>query len=228
MRGVVPFLSACKATMGRPIVACPKRNCNDSRSCSDELNVQADGYLVAYENPAGFEGRVPSERKVFPVDSRCGGEPDARIPPWIFLRHARSFDIKNHFSGYSVNREIARNRQFPRRLLRTRGRFEANGRKLLHVKEIRALEMRVPLRVPRIDSGGVDRSLDFGFGDVVVVQFQTAGDGGEFSLHVRDHHMLDLELGRGVNRIDVPGADTYFGPNFGANCGVHFLSSPVL
>jgi hypothetical protein len=34
--------------------------------------------------------------------------------------------------------------------------------------------------------------------------------------------MLDLELGRGVNRIDVPGADTYFGPNFGANCGVHF------
>jgi hypothetical protein len=51
---------------------------------------------------------------------------------------------------------------------------------------------------------------------------------GELTLHVSDHHVFDLEFGCGVNRIDVPGVDTYFGPNFGANRGVRFLSSPVL
>jgi hypothetical protein len=65
-------------------------------------------------------------------------------------------------------------------------------------------------------------------GDELGSEQVEAADGSEFSGHIRDHHVLDLESGRGVNRIDVPGADTYFGPNFGANCGVHFLSSPVL
>jgi hypothetical protein len=28
---------------------------------------------------------------------------------------------------------------------------------------------------------------------------------GEVAFHVGDHHVLDLELSRGMNRIDVPG-----------------------
>jgi hypothetical protein len=96
------------------------------------------------------------------------------------------------------------------------------------VEEIRALQVRISLRLSGVDGIRVDGGPNFGFGDVIFITFQDAGDRSEFSQHIRDHHMLDLELGRGVNRIDVPGADTYFGPNFGANCGVHFLSSPVL
>src|SRR6267142_1384407 len=81
---------------------------------------------------------------------------------------------------------------------------------VLYVEEILALQMRVSLRLSGVDGTRVDRGPDFGFGDVVFITFQEAGDRTEFSQHIRDHHVLDLELGRGVNAIDNPGAGGSF------------------
>ncbi len=105
---------------------------------------------------------------------------------------------------------------------------------VLYVEEILALQVRVSLRLSGVDGTRVDRGPDFGFGDVVFITFQEAGDRSEFSQHIRDHHVLDLELGCGVNAIDRPGAGARFGLNhdkprlfefgcFGIACGAHFI-----
>jgi hypothetical protein len=109
---------------------------------------------------------------------------------------------------------------------------------LLHVEEIRALQVRISLRLPSVDGIRVDGGPNFGFGDVLFITFQDAGDRSEFSQHIRDHHVLDLELGRGVNAIDRPGTGARSGLNhdkprlfefgrFAIACGAH-LHSTVL
>src|SRR5262245_49564676 len=93
--------------------------------CSfDELNVQGNGHFLADKNGASFEDCVPGETKVFPVDLRCGGESDAHMAPRILLWRARRLHIKYNISGYSVNGEVAVNRQIPTLLLRDRCRLE--------------------------------------------------------------------------------------------------------
>ena len=52
------------------------------------------------------------------------------------------------------------------------------------------------------------------------MQVQDAVDGSEFPGHVRDHHMLELELRRRMNAIDCPGAGGSLALNQG---GVHFI-----
>src|SRR5437879_4174245 len=81
---------------------------------------------------------------------------------------------------------------------------------LLYVEEICALQVRISLRLPGVDGIRVDGGPNFGFGDVIFITFQDAGDRSEFSQHIRDHHVLDLELGRGMNAIDNPGAGGSF------------------
>src|SRR5258708_36634809 len=105
---------------------------------------------------------------------------------------------------------------------------------VLYGEEILALQVGVSLRLSGADGTRVDRSPDFGFGDVVFITFQDAGDRSEFSPYIRDHHVLDLELGRGVNAIDRPGTGARFGLNrdkpgpfefgrFAIACGAHFI-----
>src|SRR6267142_5581185 len=73
----------------------------------NKLNVQGDCHCVAHEQAAGFQGCVPGEAKVFPADPRRGRKPNSRISPRVLLRWARSFNIKNHVSGHSANRQVA-------------------------------------------------------------------------------------------------------------------------
>src|ERR1700739_2420906 len=109
---------------------------------------------------------------------------------------------------------------------------------VVHVEEIRALEVRISLRLPGVDSTRVDGGPNFGFGNVTFITFQDAGDRSESSHHIRDHHVLDLELVRGVNAIDRPGTGARFGLNhdmtrliefgrFGIVCGAHLPFSCV-
>src|SRR5437660_8395616 len=81
---------------------------------------------------------------------------------------------------------------------------------VLYVEEIRALQVRISLRLSGVDGTRVDGGPNCGFGDVIFITFQDAGDRSEFSQHIRDHHVLDLELRRGVNAIDNPCAGGSF------------------
>ena len=97
---------------------------------------------------------------------------------------------------------------------------------LLYVEEIRALQVRISLRLPGANGSCVDGRPNFGFGDVIFIMFQDAGDRSEFSQHIRDHHVLDLELGRGVNAtaqlmIERTGSGDTRLAKSGARCGPH-------
>ena len=48
---------------------------------------------------------------------------------------------------------------------------------------------------------------------ITSASLKDTGDRSEFSQHIRDHHVLDLELGRGVNAIDRLGTGARFGLN---------------
>ena len=85
---------------------------------------------------------------------------------------------------------------------------------LLYVEEISALQVCISLRLPGADAIRLDGSPDFGFGDVVFIEFQDADDRSEFSQHIRDHHVLHLELSAGMNAIDLPGTSACFGLNY--------------
>src|SRR6266852_9548919 len=92
---------------------------------------------------------------------------------------------------------------------------------LLYVEEIRALQVRISLRLPGVDGVRIYGGPNFGFGGLIFITLQDASDRSEFSQHIRDHHVLDLELRRGVNAIDNPCAGGSFRLN---QYGAHFHS----
>src|ERR1700722_6394279 len=83
--------------------------------------------------------------------------------------------------------------------------LEGHGGEFLRVKEVGALEMAVALLVLRVDGGDIDGDCEGGFGVVGFDAIQYAGHSAELAFYVGDHHVLDLELGRGMGGIDVPG-----------------------
>jgi hypothetical protein len=46
---------------------------------------------------------------------------------------------------------------------------------VLYVEEIRALQVRISLRLSGVDGTRVDGGPNFGFGDVIFITFQDAG-----------------------------------------------------
>ena len=80
--------------------------------------------------------------------------------------------------------------------------LEGQRRELRHVEEVGRLQVRVALRLARVDGAGVDRHVD---GRVRVVgpgPRRGAGDLAELTAHRRHHHVLDGEAGRRVRGID--------------------------
>src|ERR1039458_3773182 len=73
------------------------------------------------------------------------------------------------------------------------------------MEEVGALEMAVALRVLSVDSADVNGDLKSGLSVVGFEAMQNTADSAELASDVGNHHVLDLELGRGVGGIDVPG-----------------------
>src|ERR1700751_2722519 len=86
------------------------------------------------------------------------------------------------------------------------GRFEGKGREFFHLEEVRALQVRVALRVACVYGRRVDGDLHLRLGRISFVALQRAGNARELALYIRNHHVLDLELGHGVRRINGPSA----------------------
>ena len=85
---------------------------------------------------------------------------------------------------------------------------------LLVMEEVRAFEVLVPLYIASVDRADVDCGVDLAESGVGSIFGQRATNANEATFHVRDHHMLDLELCTGVGRINLPGND-------GVCCGRH-------
>src|SRR5258708_28112233 len=74
---------------------------------SDELRIETDGHILAYQDAASFQGRVPGEAEILAIDFGGGGEANACIAPWIFGGGAGAFDCKGHGPGNSAHGQVA-------------------------------------------------------------------------------------------------------------------------
>src|SRR5215469_1905035 len=73
----------------------------------DELHVEGDVDVLADEEAAGFEGRVPREAEVLAIDLRGGGEADAGVSPGVLARRAGSLNRKCDGPGYAADGQFA-------------------------------------------------------------------------------------------------------------------------
>src|ERR1035438_1309472 len=84
--------------------------------------------------------------------------------------------------------------------------LERQRGELLYIEEISAFQVSVALGVARFNRRRLDQGLDARLCDVGLVKSQGSRDFGEMPFYVRDHHVLDLELGSRMGRVDVPGS----------------------
>src|SRR5271155_18523 len=125
-----------------------------------ELCIERDGHVVPHQEPARLKRCVPDKSKVFPVDARRGGDPYPSRAPRVLNWSSRPLDLKYDIASNAVDRKIALDCKFINSHFRNASRFEGQNREFLDVEEISALQMRIPLRLPGVDRGGVDRGLD--------------------------------------------------------------------
>src|ERR1700722_18344833 len=76
---------------------------------------------------------------------------------------------------------------------------------LIEVKKVGALQMAVALRVAGGYGTNVQGGVNAGSLRIGVVEGERSRQTSEAAFHVRDHHVANLEFGRGVRRIEVPG-----------------------
>src|SRR4029077_21233116 len=78
-----------------------------------ELDVERDGHLVANENAAGLERRVPGQAEVFTVNLRGRRYRNSRVAPGILCRRGWAFNGKEDLTGDTPNGQVALYGQFP-------------------------------------------------------------------------------------------------------------------
>ena len=94
----------------------------------------------------------------------------------------------------------------------------------VHVEEVRGLQVRVALRLARVDARGGDPDVHVGLRDVVVVHADGAADVGEPAFDGRNHQVPYRELHVGVRGVDRPGREAG-GGGCGRGARAHGMSS---
>src|SRR5580693_6374595 len=138
-----------------------------------ELDIESDGDLVANENAASLEGSVPGQSEVLAINLRGRRDRNSGVAPWILRRWCGPFNVKADLVGYATNGQIAFDRQFSIPDDADALGFEVQGRKLLHIKEIGALQVRIALFVARMDRGRLDRGFNAGVREIRFIQEQS-------------------------------------------------------
>src|SRR6185437_9615349 len=170
-----------------------------------ELQVERDGDIFADEDTARLESGIPGEAEIFAIDFCYSGEPDSRVAPRVFALRRGPFRFESDWARDAMNGKLPGDLQLIVASPLDAARTERQSGKLFHIEEVRALEVRVALRFACVNRGRVDGSFHARVLDVGRVQSQYAGESGKVSLHVGNHHVFHLELGGGVDRVEVPG-----------------------
>src|SRR6266567_4006468 len=85
---------------------------------------------------------------------------------------------------------------------------------LLVMKEVRTLEVRIPLCIASADRADVDCGVNMAECGIGCIFDERAIQAVEAAFYARDHHVFNFELRAGVCRINLPGND-------GVCCGRH-------
>src|ERR1019366_5385678 len=177
------------------------------------LEFQFDVHFVAHQDAAGFQRHVKNQPEIPAVQLGGGRRANLDVAPRVFHFRGGAFDVEIHFPGNTVNGQIADDSPFALSHRRHFFRNEGDLGKLLHVEEIRALKMLVPLAIARLNGGGVDGRLDFGIRRMLRIEYHRAGHSGKLAAHIRHHQVANLKPRRRVAGVDYIGnslAHSYF------------------
>jgi len=76
-----------------------------------ELDLESDGDLVADQNAPGLERSVPGQAEVLAIDLRSRRDRNPGVAPWVLARRGWTLHSKINLAGYSVNCQVALDRQ---------------------------------------------------------------------------------------------------------------------
>jgi hypothetical protein len=190
-------------------------------SCSggfDELHVERDGDVFAYEHSASLEGGVVGETEILAIDLCGGDEADALVAPGILGRLGELFNGEGDGLGDAVQGKVACDGEFPFARGLNAGRLEADGGKLFDVEEVGTLEVTVAVGCAGGNAGDIDGGFDGMLRVVGLVKGDGAGEAGELALDPGDHHVADFEFRGGVGGVEVPGGCGHFVRSFALRC----------
>src|SRR5690606_35138623 len=122
---------------------------------ADGLALDLDRDLLADEHAAGLQGDVPGQAEVLTVDLGLRGEAEdvgaERAAP-----RALELDVEVDRAGHILDRQLTGEHKRVPAVRLDAGAPVREGRVLLDVQEVAALQVRVPLSVAGGDAGGLD------------------------------------------------------------------------
>src|SRR4029077_4505742 len=98
-----------RSDISAPFYDLDERPCRSTvdRSSLYKLSVKRDSHLVADEDAAALEYRVPGQAEVFAVDLGGCRDCNSRIAPGILRGWRGPFNCKRHLAGDAANGQVA-------------------------------------------------------------------------------------------------------------------------
>jgi len=137
-----------------------------------ELDIERNGHVLTNQNAARFERSVPGQAEILSVDLGGSGNRNSRVAPGILGGWRWPFHHKANLVGYAMDGQIAFDRQLSIPDDSDALGFEVQGRKLLHIKEIGALQVRIALFIAGMNGSRLDRGLHTRVREIRFVQEQ--------------------------------------------------------
>ena len=165
--------------------------------CSQQgLDIDLDDDFIPDDGAVVRQFAIPAHLEVMPVDARFTDEADARNRPGVAgvgpIRRAPFALVvhrQNHGPADASDSQVARHFEIARADALAAGALERDGRMLLHIQEVAALEMGVALWLAGPELFRLDGRLDGQLGGHVRVECQPAVHVFEVAAHPANHHV---------------------------------------
>lgn len=157
---------------------------------SVQLDVDGEVDFLAYHDSAGLEGLVPLHAEVLSVDDGGGADADlvAAEGTGDFVR---DFGFERDLAGDSEHGQVAFHFVIISALARNALRSKRDLGVLVRAEEIGALEVSIPLFVPRGQAVNFDDRVCLALLRVRGIVRDGARDVGELAMNLRDHEMTN-------------------------------------
>src|SRR5262249_6150235 len=181
------------------------------RSDQDGLGINRDLRRITHHQTASIEGAAPTHAEITAVDAGLRQEARANLRAFIdalFPPPSRPLpqltDPPRNFA-----RDVPNSQLPPQNIVVAAGDIhlvsrESDLRIMLHVEEIGAAQVRVPIRIPGPDRAGVNARLHPGTAWILGIEDEFALDVLEVPADVANHHVADAELGRRMAWFEKP------------------------
>ena len=154
------------------------------------FDVECDGYRVADHLVAAGHGVAhENHAEILTIDFGGGGSAAASAHYLDDFGWAR--DVEGYFFSDAVKGEVAGHFGGALASAYDFCGLKSDGGKFAHVEEMIALEIVVTVLHAGVQGVNVNGGVDCGFGDVLIVELDCAGEFCEFSLDVGDAEVAD-------------------------------------